>query len=726
MCSCFGAEAKTYEPAADSAKPDIAEAADSTKPDTPNDAGAKAADSTKADEPAAEATKDDEVASFPDDNEDSDGEIDLSDPMVEEAAIAIQKAFRGYQGRASVIQMHLANEVAADAKEARAKASTDADTASFPNDKEDGDDDESDDEIDLSDPMVEEAAIAIQKAFRGYQGRASVIEMHLANEIAADAAATKAGAEAADSAKPDITDAADSTKPDTANEAGADAADSTKADEPAEESKASRAPRSVRNVRTSVMQAPLAEPCSVLLHDPRTWPQQSAALEELRRSMVTMPALAETLKRTSHKFEGEGEFERGAFAGGGALATLFDSEEEWWALISYVAGLALRSVALFETTPLAFLAQGFSGHVRLSRTQVASLNALAFFNALPSASPHPEMPEHLSFRHWLSGAAAGEADGHKARCLVHYFRRIREHESNSGDEGDGITLTRLVLPAECAVAALDTVSWTQCTTPLQPLIVERSRSVGIEDAKGALQASFANEYIGGGVMCGGCLQEEIRFATCPECLVANLLCPRMMEHEAIVISGIKKYAGFTGYGDSFECAGVYPASKPTVGVYPDPRGSTATILAIDACAYLGEDRRHQYETKQMLRDLTKLWVGLSTEGCPGGSGSGDSDAFTSGGPFATGNWGCGAFGGDLQLKALLQWMAASRAGRTMIYYPYGDSRADDLDQVSANLLATKMTVGNLAELLFESSTDALQGCAFAVVLAEVNKSGQSE
>lgn len=28
---------------------------------------------------------------------------------------------------------------------------------------------------------------------------------------------------------------------------------------------------------------------------------------------------------------------------------------------------------------------------------------------------------------------------------------------------------------------------------------------------------------------------------------------------------------------------------------------------------------------------------------------------------ATGNWGCGAYGGDPQLKCLLQWVAASQA-----------------------------------------------------------------
>lgn len=38
--------------------------------------------------------------------------------------------------------------------------------------------------------------------------------------------------------------------------------------------------------------------------------------------------------------------------------------------------------------------------------------------------------------------------------------------------------------------------------------------------------------------------------------------------------------------------------------------------------------------------------------------------------IATGNWGCGSrFGGDVQLKLVIQWMAASLAGLpALIYY----------------------------------------------------------
>lgn len=43
---------------------------------------------------------------------------------------------------------------------------------------------------------------------------------------------------------------------------------------------------------------------------------------------------------------------------------------------------------------------------------------------------------------------------------------------------------------------------------------------------------------------------------------------------------------------------------------------------------------------------------------------------------ATGNWGCGAFGGDLQHKFFLQWMAATLAGQPKVfYYTFADKNS---------------------------------------------------
>jgi poly(ADP-ribose) glycohydrolase len=37
----------------------------------------------------------------------------------------------------------------------------------------------------------------------------------------------------------------------------------------------------------------------------------------------------------------------------------------------------------------------------------------------------------------------------------------------------------------------------------------------------------------------------------------------------------------------------------------------------------------------------------------------------------TGNWGCGAFCGDVRVKFLIQWVSASLAKKQLIYCPFG-------------------------------------------------------
>lgn len=62
--------------------------------------------------------------------------------------------------------------------------------------------------------------------------------------------------------------------------------------------------------------------------------------------------------------------------------------------------------------------------------------------------------------------------------------------------------------------------------------------------------------------------------------------------------------------------------------------------------------------------------------------------------IATGNWGCGAFGGSPGLKALLQLMAAAEARRPLAYYTFQDTKLRDEIINVYNLLARhNVTVG---------------------------------
>ncbi len=72
----------------------------------------------------------------------------------------------------------------------------------------------------------------------------------------------------------------------------------------------------------------------------------------------------------------------------------------------------------------------------------------------------------------------------------------------------------------------------------------------IEDSKGYLHADFANRYIGGGVLHGGCVQEEIMFGMKPELIASMVFCDVMEDNEAIELHGSERFSEHTGYGSS--------------------------------------------------------------------------------------------------------------------------------------------------------------------------------
>jgi poly(ADP-ribose) glycohydrolase len=130
-------------------------------------------------------------------------------------------------------------------------------------------------------------------------------------------------------------------------------------------------------------------------------------------------------------------------------------------------------------------------------------------------------------------------------------------------------------------------------------------SEGIEGSKGTLQADFANQYIGGGVLGRGCVQEEIRFVISPECLVSLLFCERMTDNEAILIRGTTRYTSYSGYGFGFKCEGVFQDDTSI-----DDEGFRDNYLvALDAIPFgfgVKMSRDDQYEEENILREINKV------------------------------------------------------------------------------------------------------------------------
>lgn len=164
----------------------------------------------------------------------------------------------------------------------------------------------------------------------------------------------------------------------------------------------------------------------------------------------------------------------------------------------------------------------------------------------------------------------------------------------------------------------------------------------------------------------------------------------MSDVESIVITGAEQFSTYAGYGGTFTYTGPYKDTNPV-----DERlRRCVSIVAIDAISYSRSSPARQFECHSILRELNKAYSGFT------GSVTGDDSRSHTLIPIATGNWGCGAYKGDKSLKTLIQWLAASRAGRTLKYYTFKDiSLSRRQVEITRKLLHEKVTVGKLYEIL---------------------------
>ena len=88
---------------------------------------------------------------------------------------------------------------------------------------------------------------------------------------------------------------------------------------------------------------------------------------------------------------------------------------------------------------------------------------------------------------------------------------------------------------------------------------------------------FANKYIGGGVLNGGCVQEEIFFAVDPEAIVSMFFMEVMDDCDAIGIYNTIMYSKYKGYGYSFTYDGTLIDGQTLIKRH--------RIIAIDAISF---------------------------------------------------------------------------------------------------------------------------------------------
>ena len=138
----------------------------------------------------------------------------------------------------------------------------------------------------------------------------------------------------------------------------------------------------------------------------------------------------------------------------------------------------------------------------------------------------------------------------------------------------------------------------------------------------------------------------------------------MSDNDAIGIYNTIQYSNYKGYGYSFTYDGC------AIDFKDDKNNKKHRIIAIDAISlrysYNFFFSSNKTSSQDINRDIHKAYVGFSLANL-------DNSIEKT---ISTGNWGCGAFGGNHELKFIQQWIAASFAGIDRLdYYTFGDKEA---------------------------------------------------
>uniref|UniRef100_A0A0N5AGM0 poly(ADP-ribose) glycohydrolase n=1 Tax=Syphacia muris TaxID=451379 RepID=A0A0N5AGM0_9BILA len=334
-------------------------------------------------------------------------------------------------------------------------------------------------------------------------------------------------------------------------------------------------------------------------------------------------------------------------------------------VIPFMAHLALKAPELI-TKPIPLLRRGFNGSITLSQQQVAVLLSHAFFSTYSRLRSHSCSLPSINFKSFFDKRNLLGVE--KLHCIFHYFRCLYEKMPCGV-----ITFRRQSKAAP---------NWKNLEGSLSQFIALTDGTIE-DDGFGMLEIDFANKYIGGGVVRFGCVQEEIRFLICPELIASCIFCEKMNVDEALIISGAQRYSNYTGYGRSFKWR---PLEVNSEQLLRDRFGRyLCEVVAIDALSY--HSKQIQYEIDNVNRELQKAYIGFYDQR---GTDKG----------IATGNWGCGVYRGDPQLKSLLQLIAASANHKPLCYFTFFNQKlTDELNGMYALLMQRKVTTGRLYQLI---------------------------
>ncbi|GBB98321.1 hypothetical protein RclHR1_00320016 [Rhizophagus clarus] len=257
---------------------------------------------------------------------------------------------------------------------------------------------------------------------------------------------------------------------------------------------------------------------------------------------------------------------------------------------------------------------------------------------------------HLgSFKEWNSS----ELPSAKLylRVLMIYFNRIINYKVDMNDEMIIChkSLSENIIPI-----------WENSTISLIKSI--KTNIYNIPGKFGEIEIDSSNKLIGFGK---SGTSEEILFGCSPELCVITLFCNSMSNKETILIKNAKKVIQHSGYGPfkvkyEYEIENWWKLSNQ----------KERYIIAMDATEFdhidsLKNSLMLQLQNDSLIRELNKAYCCFSW-----------NQNFKNIKDIGIGLWGCGTFGGDKDVKFVIQWISASQVNNNnmtnLIIYAFND------------------------------------------------------
>ncbi|KAF7984402.1 hypothetical protein HWV62_14442 [Athelia sp. TMB] len=249
----------------------------------------------------------------------------------------------------------------------------------------------------------------------------------------------------------------------------------------------------------------------------------------------------------------------------------------------------------------------------------------------PSWMQHDGSPD---FRIWYADTQPHPKAVHAyLYALFTYFDRIAQSSPSTE------CLISLTLHHK---SALPPISSATCFVPFDLVeVAEVSTSPALLGLPSGACVISANKHIGFG-RTGS--QEETQVGATPEASAVVLMVPPLGDSDVLVVRGVESMIEMHGYGRKAAMTGIVQE-----GVWQWGR---RTMLFMDALELDAYDTRDGAFVPDLLpgnveRELTKAYTAFA------------SAEYTE---VVTGLWGCGAFGGNAEIKTIIQWCAASAAG----------------------------------------------------------------